>query len=129
MHLVDHQSVTAIAKRFETHDSAVSRIVRWAAWKHTDLDLKELPRPKLVGGTPPLPPDERRRRKLERKRRYRDQRRRMNCKYCSHFRAWACDCGIGYPEARETNGAFAADCPIYSPEGSDGPASSTSSSS
>jgi hypothetical protein len=124
LHLKEHRSITSIAREYGTHDSAISRIVRWATWAHTDHDLKDLPRPKLVGGTRPLPPEEKHRRILERKRRYRDRRRRMNCKYCSHFRAWACDCGIGYPEARETSGAFAADCPIYSPESS--PASSSS---
>lgn len=116
LHLKEHRSITAIAREYGTYDSAVSRIVRWAAWSHTDHDLKDLPRPKLVGGTRPLPPEEKRKRALERQRRYRDRRRRINCKYCKHFLAWACACGIGYPESRETNGAFAAECSLYAPE-------------
>lgn len=115
MHLKEHQSITAIAREYGTHDSAVSRIVRWVAWPHTDHDLRGLPRPKLVGGTKPLPPEEKQRRILERKRAYRDRRRQMNCKYCSHFQARSGNCGLGYPEAQEIGGGFAAECAVYSP--------------
>ena len=117
-HLKEHQSITAIARDLGTHDSAISRIVRWVAWPHTDHDLKELPRPKLVGGTKPLPPEEKHRRILERKRRYRDRRRKKSCKYCTHFHVNTGKCGIGYPEAEEDGGSFAAECAVYSPSGS-----------
>lgn len=114
LHLKDHRSITAIAREYGTYDSAVSRIVRWVAWPHTDHDLKDLPRPKLVGGTKPLPPEEKRRRALERQRRYRDRRRRVNCKWCDHFKPSTRGCHLGYPEAEESRGTFAAECSLYS---------------
>jgi len=118
LHLLQHLSICQIAKRFKTHDASVSRIVRWKDWAHCDHDLRELPRPKLIGNQrPQLSPEEearrleaKRERQREYNRNYRNRQRTMNCATCVH---WIHKCGLGYPEASRSKGLFARHCPAY----------------
>jgi hypothetical protein len=118
LHLLQHQSICAIAARFNTHDASVSRIVRWKDWAHCDHDLRELPRPKLIGNQrPQLSPEEearrlqaKRERQREYNRNYRNRQRTLNCATCVH---WVHKCGLGYPEASRTKGTYARHCPAY----------------
>ena len=118
LHLLQRLSICQIAKRFGTYDASVSRIVRWKDWSHCDHDLRDLPRPKLIGNArPPLSPEEearrlehRRERQREYNRNWRQKHQTQTCSRCVH---WVHKCGLGYPEASETRGTFARHCPAY----------------
>jgi hypothetical protein len=122
LHLIHHQSICQIAAQFNTHDATISGIVRWRDWAHCDHDLRELPRPKLVGGIrrPVLTPEEQAVQdaaRLERRREYCRAWRRRNqsrhCSACIHHDPKGTGCGLEYPEARLTKGTFARRCPAF----------------
>ena len=120
LHLIDHRSLADIAAMFDTHDSVISRIVRWVDWAHCDHDLRSLPRPYLRHRGPGLTPEvieERRQRRIEYNRRYSATRRRSRamqsttCVACAHHLPKAAHCGLGIPEARSIH--YANHCPAY----------------
>ena len=120
LHLIEHRTLADIAAMFDTHDSVVSRIVRWRDWAHCDLDMRDLPRPYLRHRGPGLTPEqieERRLRRIEYNRRYNAKRRRSRaeqsllCTACAHHVPKAAHCGLGIPEARSVH--YACHCPAF----------------
>ena len=100
--ICDGLSSSQIAREYCLNVSCISRIVNWNSWKHTDEDLKELPRIRHKNGYSRSLTNE------EKKQSWTG----ISCRQCLHLTKDGC-CGLEFPECIKSAYKEAKNCNAF----------------